>query len=131
MDPLIIKKGVSMVKNDRNKAHDEVRAMLSADYFELGNWRAVARRRRVTSATARRIVLENHEPDREDIREALGYLLTEKVAVCPVHGVVHVNACPEVKKTKQTRIYKDLLSIPVSVLKWKFENREVLPREDR
>jgi glutamate synthase domain-containing protein 2 len=100
--------------------------MLHADYFALGNWRLVAEKYDLPKGTIHDVGVKMREPRKPTIRKKLGYALTAEVEICPIHGIVHVNTCPEVVKTRRTKFFKDLMAMPEGVLKWKMINREDL-----
>lgn len=60
-------------------------------------------------------------PAGNEKREDLGLAPLGLAPVCPVCGIVHVSSrCP------RKRSFRDLWETPIQVLKWQFENREVI-----
>ena len=75
--------------------------------------------------TLHRIANDGYKP--EKWRKWYGLPETELAPVCSVHGVVHCYDCASeiVKAKPKPRVYKRWRDMPVDMLRWALENREL------
>jgi len=87
---------------------------LAALYRSGMSWRAIGTKFGVSGGMAFRVATQGYEPRKASIRAALGLPVTVPVAVCPIHGVVHIpRRCPTAAPGKPRRQWK-----PLALLLW-------------
>jgi hypothetical protein len=96
---------------------------LRKSYHRLGRWRAVGAAYGITAGMAWRIARQGYEPKDPLIRIKLELPARAMAPVCRRCGAVHVSKrCSRSRR----RVYRDLSEMPVELLRWQMENREVM-----
>jgi len=109
-----------MTKNRFVTTRNAIQQRLLRDYDVLGTWEKVGQKWGLNRGLAFMIAKKNYEPKDPHLRHKLGLPALIPAPACRECGEVHVRrGC-----SKEANLHRDLFSMSVEELRWRFEQRE-------